>query len=263
MKKIITAAMALIVAASMTACGSVESSDSAKQGANIAEVTASENDTKTTTTTITTTATFEEETMVRLAGGWSAVTGDTSLSANSAAKSAFEKATEALCGMEYEPIAVLATQVVAGKNYCILCRGRATVPDAQPVIQLVYIYENLQGKAELTNTKTIIDSEMLDGGFAANSGDLKLENNADVKAAFEKATQAMTGAELEPVVYLGSQVVAGSNYLVLCKQTATVPGAEPEFVLATVYSDLEGNTSISDIRDIVFGEYDITEENEE
>lgn len=255
MKKIITAAMALVLAASMTACGSIESSSDIRPGANVSDETVPEKTTEITEN--------KEGTMIRLAGGWSAVTGDTSLSANAAAKSAFEKATEALCGMEYEPIAVLATQVVAGTNYCILCRGRATVPDAQPVIQLVYIYENLQSKAELTNTKTIIDGEMLDGGFAANSGDLKLENNADVKAAFEKATQAMTGAELEPVVYLGSQVVAGSNYLVLCKQTATVPDAEPGFALVTVYSDLEKNASIIDIRDIVFGEYDITEENED
>ena len=264
MKKIITATMALVMAASMTACGIVESSRSKNPGANVSTVAASETATKTTTnttTTITTTA-IEEETMAHLAGGWSAVSGDTSLSANAAAKSAFEKVASTLCGMEYEPISVLATQVVSGTNYCILCRGKATVPNAQPVIQLVYIYENLQGKAELTNTKTIIDSEMLDGGFTANDGDIQLEKNSDVKTAFEKATQTLTGAELEPVAYLGSQVVAGSNYLVLCKQTATVPGAEPEFSLATVYSDLEGNAEIKEIEEIVFGEYDSAEEND-
>jgi len=265
MKKIITATMAVIMAASMTACGSVESSSSAKPGASISTSVTTVTDAKTTTTTITTTTettTIEEETMAHILGGWSAVTGDTSLSANPAAKSAFDKVTETLCGMEYEPISVLATQVVSGTNYCILCRGKATVPDAQPVIQLVYIYENLKGEAELTNTKTIIDSEMLDGGFAANSGDIQLEKNADVKTAFEKATQMLTGAELEPAAYLGSQVVAGSNYLLLCKQTATVPGAEPEFALVTIYSDLEGNAEITEIESIVFGEYDSTEEND-
>lgn len=256
MKKIITAAMAMIMAASMTACGSVESSDSANPGANISAVTDPETAAETTTTEA-----IEEETMVHLAGGWSTVTGDTSLSANAAAKSAFDKAAETLCGMEYEPISVLATQVVAGTNYCILCRGKATVPDAQPVIQLVYIYEDLQGNAELTNTKTIIDSEMLDGGFAANDGDLAIERNEDVKVAFEKAVQMLTGAELEPEAYLGSQVVAGSNYLILCKQTASVSGAEPEFTLVTVYSDLDGNAEISEIEEIVFGEYDSTEDN--
>ena len=266
MKKIITATMALVMAAAMTACGSVESSNSAKQGANVSAATTSETAStttaKTTMTTNTTTVTIEEETMAHLAGGWSAVTGDTSLSANAAAKSAFEKATETICGMEYEPVAVLATQVVAGTNYCILCRGKATVPDAQSVIQLVYIYEDLQGKAEITNTKTIIDSEMLDGGFLANDGDMQPDKNTDVKTAFEKATQTLTGAELEPVAYLGSQVVAGSNYLVLCKQTATVPGAEPEYAMVTVYSDLDGNAEITEISEVRFGEYDNTEAND-
>ena len=255
MKKIITTTMALVLAASMTACGSIESSSKTTPGANISDETIPEK--------ITTMTETEEETMAHIVGGWNIISGDISLDKNANAKAAFDKAADTLCGMEYEPIAVLATQVVAGTNYCFLCRGKATVPDAQPVIQLVYIYENLQGKAELTNTKTIIGSEMLDGGFAANSGDLLIENNAEVKTAFEKATETLTGAVLEPEAYLGNQVVAGTNYLLLCKETASVPGAESFFSLVTLYSDLDGNASISNISDIVFGEYDSIEENEE
>ena len=130
MKRIITAAMALVMAASMTACGSVDSSSSKIAGAQV---------TSQATTMATTMATTEATTMAQLAGGWSALSGDTSLSANKNAKSAFEKATKALTGMEYEPLAVIGTQVVAGTNYCIICRGKATVPDAAPTIELLYI----------------------------------------------------------------------------------------------------------------------------
>ena len=250
MKKIIAASMVLVMAASMTACGSVDSSSGSKPGASINTGTTSETITEAVTTMATT------ENFRKIAGGWNAVSGDTSLSANKNAKAAFEKATGALAGMEYEPLAVIGTQVVAGTNYCILCRGKATVPDAKTCIVLVYIYEDLQGNAEITGSKTIIGDEILDGGWSANSGDTDIAKNADVKKAFEKSTETLTGAVLEPVAYLGSQVVAGSNYRLLCKSTATVPGAETEYALVTVYADLNGNAEISDISEITFGKYD-------
>ena len=255
MKKIIIGTMALIMAASVTACGSTESSSSdTKYGASVSDTSYSSTTAKTTTKAVTTMT--ETNDLGVVTGGWAAVSGDTSLSANKKAKTAFDKATETLTGMEYEPIAVLGTQVVAGTNYCILCRGRATVPDAVPTVELVYIYEDLQGDAELTGSRTLIGSEVLDGGWSANTGDIDLDKNADVKKAFGKATEALTGAELEPVAYLGSQTVAGTNHLILCRSTATVPGAEPEFVLAVVYADLNGGAEISSIEEVVFGQYD-------
>jgi hypothetical protein len=251
MKRIITAAMALVMVASMTACGSVESSSGKNAGAQVT----TQAETKAVTTAVTTMATTEATTMAQLAGGWTALSSNTSLSANKNAKKAFERATATLTGMEYEPLAFIGTQVVAGTYYCILCRGKATVPEAEPTIELVYIYEDLQGKAEITDTKTIIGSDTLDGGWSANSGDTDIAKNADVKKTFDKATETLTGAALEPVAYLGCQVVSGSNYLLLCRVTATVPGAEPEFALVTVYADLEGNGEISSIDEIAFGEY--------
>ena len=38
----------------------------------------------------------------------------------------------------------------------------------------------------------------------------------DVAKAFSKAVEGFTGSTLEPVAYLGSQVVAGMNYMILC-----------------------------------------------
>jgi hypothetical protein len=45
---------------------------------------------------------------------------------------AFDKAAACLAGASYEPVAVLGKQVVAGMNYCLLCKVTATVPDAKP-----------------------------------------------------------------------------------------------------------------------------------
>lgn len=67
------------------------------------------------------------------------------------AQAAFDKATENLDGAEYTPAALLATQVVAGMNYCILCQVTPVTPDAAPAWALVYIYADLEGNAEILN----------------------------------------------------------------------------------------------------------------
>ncbi len=67
------------------------------------------------------------------------------------AQSAFDKATEQLMGVNYTPVALLATQVVAGTNYCILCQATAVVPDAKPYWTLLYLYADLEGNVEILN----------------------------------------------------------------------------------------------------------------
>ena len=87
-----------------------------------------------------------------LMGGWS-VTTDSAITDEAAA--AFEKAMEKIVGVDYEPIALLATQLVAGTNYCFLCRGTVVVPDALPEYMMVYIYEDLDGNAQMLEVHPI------------------------------------------------------------------------------------------------------------
>ena len=65
------------------------------------------------------------------------------------AQAAFAKATEGLEGAVYTPAALLSTQLVAGRNYCILCQ--ITSESTPPAWALVYIYADLQGNAEIMN----------------------------------------------------------------------------------------------------------------
>ena len=68
------------------------------------------------------------------------------------AQAAFDKATEKLMGANYTPVALLATQIVAGTNYCILCQVTPVVPDAKPHWTLLYLYADLEGNVEILNT---------------------------------------------------------------------------------------------------------------
>ena len=63
----------------------------------------------------------------------------------------FDKAMEKLMGVSYEPVAYLGSQVVAGLNHCFLCKATVIYPNAAPAYKLVYIYQDLEGNAEILN----------------------------------------------------------------------------------------------------------------
>lgn len=84
-----------------------------------------------------------------LVGGWLLTDAEATISEDEAA--VFEKALEGLTGAGYAPVKLLGTQLVAGTNYCFLCQQTLIVPDAAPGWCLVYIYESLDGGAEITH----------------------------------------------------------------------------------------------------------------
>ena len=93
----------------------------------------------------------EEEPLV---GGWSAYT-DNPTEIPAEALDALNAALEGLEGCVYKPIALLATQVVAGTNYCFLCETTVVVPDMQPSYALVYVFNGLEGEHELLRVQEI------------------------------------------------------------------------------------------------------------
>jgi len=73
----------------------------------------------------------------------------------------------------------------------------------------------------------------------------------EVKAAIKEQTQELLGAEYEPVKIIATQVVAGTNYMVLCKATLVTEETVTKYVYMTLYRDLEDNWSITNIEDIL------------
>mgnify|MGYP004467721451 CR=1 FL=1 len=94
-----------------------------------------------------------EEPMMKL-GGWISNT-ENPAEIPQEVLDAFNKAIEGLEGCTYEPIALLASQVVAGMNYCLLCRLTVVYPDAQPTYALVYVYQSIEGACELARVENI------------------------------------------------------------------------------------------------------------
>ena len=97
------------------------------------------------------------------------------------------------------------------------------------------------------------ESAYLSGGWSVNDGELAMSRNPEAKAAFKKATAGLTGVNYKPVAVLGSQVVAGMNYAILCRSTVVYPGARPEWKIMYIYVDLNGNASIIGISPVYLG----------
>ena len=96
------------------------------------------------------------------------------------------------------------------------------------------------------------DSPMLAGGWAAAEDPTVTEeiNNAFQIALDSYETGTVTVA-YTPVALLGTQVVAGMNYAILCR--AQEINQRPVWVIAYVYQDLEGNASILKMADLPLG----------
>ena len=182
-----------------------------------------------------------------IVGGW---TKAESPEITEAFKTVFNKATATLAGVEYVPVANIATQVVSATNHRVLCKATATVPGAESTYVLLTVCEDLNGNAGITDTvETEVKAEFSenDGGWAEPASPAVTD---EARSALTKACEALAGVEYSPVALLGTQVVAGVNYRILCEAKATVPGAETEYAILTVYADPQGKAEITDTAEI-------------
>ena len=238
MKKMIAVLLAAGMILALAACGKgaasgaqqTETSETAKSEASEAEAEQASD---------TEEAVKEEEILL---GGWNL---PESPELTDEVRAAFEKAMEGLVGVDYTPVALLREQVVAGMNYAILCRAKAVTPEAEETWAIVTVYADLQGGAKVlgiedSEAKTNIN-ELMGGWFAAESPVVTEE----AKAAFDKANETITGVAYTPVALVSTQVVAGTNYCILCEAK---PSFDPSngnwYEFVTVYADLQGGAEI-------------------
>ena len=96
-------------------------------------------------------------------------------------------------------------------------------------------------------------AEPLMGGWMPSADPAVTE---ELQELFEKGTETLTGVGYIPVVYLGSQVVAGTNHASLCQAVTAYPGSlemAPAYAIVYLYEDLSGNVSILSIADFDIG----------
>ena len=95
-------------------------------------------------------------------------------------------------------------------------------------------------------------SEGMSGGWAHSADPAVTDEQRDV---FDKALDGLAGVNYEPIAYLGSQMVAGTNHCFLCQATVVYPNAEPHYVLLYIYEDLSGSAQIMNSADLDIGSF--------
>ena len=195
-----------------------------------------------------------------VSGGWEMTSNDAAELPEDVQK-AFDKASEKLTGNDLKPVAYVAGQVVAGMNYMILCESAPVTDDPAPKYQMAVIYADLEGNAEITSLKDFdyvaftegddqSEQEMLSGGWSAAEDAAGSEIPEDAAAAYKKATENIDWVweKVEPLACLGTQLVAGTNYALLCKGESSSDEKADSIMVLTVYEDLDGNAEVTNIK---------------
>ena len=196
------------------------------------------------------------ETNPQVAGGWTAFT-ETTPAATKDERAIFDQATKGLVGVNYELARVLGTQVVAGTNYAFLARGTTVTAKPTTGWYILVAYQDLKGNVTLTSVKPIdlanpqtgdkvADGNLVGGWQIKNPSNAILEPE-EAGRAFFKAAEGYDGVNLSPIATLGTQVVAGTNYLVLCQGTPVTQNPTNQLYLATLYVDLQGNAQLTKV----------------
>ena len=155
----------------------------------------------------------------------------------------------------------LGSQLVSGTNHCVLCRGWV----------LNFVYEDLECKTEIKRSvpmdvAALAEAEIEEIGEPAGMtlGGWSLTDDGSLsdaaQSAFAKAMEGFVGVNYTPVALLGTQLVSGTNYCLLCEAAVVYPDAKPYYAVVTVYESLDGAAEIRNIVALDLG--DIAESGE-
>ena len=179
-------------------------------------------------------------------GGWDSTQ---SMEITDEIRAMVEQATANMVGAKYTPVAYIGRQIVNGTNHRILCKIAPVTPDAVETYAIVTIYEDLEGNVEITEIQNS-EAEAIGGGPLGGWTE-ELGVTEASTAALDKAMESWTGASFKQITCLGTQIVSGTNYCLLCEITPVVPNAESHFGIVIIYEDLEGNATVSDVFDFI------------
>ena len=107
-----------------------------------------------------------------------------------------------------------------------------------------------QSSTEAATTAAEAETSASEGGDVITGGITDAASPVvpdEVKTVFDKAAATLTGVGYEPVAYLGSQVVAGTNHFLLCKATPTTADPKATYVIVTLFEGLNGEAEITDV----------------
>lgn len=181
-------------------------------------------------------------------GQWKINVKTKTISVTKDASSALKKAAKKYVGKSFKPLALLGTQTVSGVNYCLLCYSKTATQNPVEAIDLVYVNKNAKGKCKIKNVVTLMSTEAgISGGWTLTKKASKLALSKAMKKAFKAGLSNYVGITGTALGVLGSQVVAGMKYNLLCAGKMVTPGAKKNLYQITVFVGLDGKSSVESV----------------
>ena len=97
--------------------------------------------------------TLEELPEKALLGAWEPAGTADAVTLPEEAWGPFWKASESYDGVSFNPLALIATQLVAGMNYLIVCQGTVMAEEPAEALYFVTLYVDLEGNGEITDAQ--------------------------------------------------------------------------------------------------------------
>lgn len=171
----------------------------------------------------------------------------------------FDNARKELLGVNYSPLFVLGTQVVAGQNIMYLTYATPFTPNAKKEYKIVTVFDDISGenKSEIKSVANFNISDYLQdngsttpeglmGGWQDN-GELPNFLNESQQEIFDKALSGLLGVGYTPIALLASQVVAGMNYAFLASGTTVTAEPITHLYIINVYVDINNEVTLTNI----------------
>ena len=176
------------------------------------------------------------------------------------AKAAFDEAVADLDGVAYKPLACIGTQAVSGTNYLILTSATATTPDAKPELKVLKIYKGNNGElAKYESSSDFKYTDYLKGTVDTTVPEVKMgapvvPAEGGMNTMPEKLASATSAAfgnfkdlKLVALTCLGTQIVSGVNYLLVCSGTPETEGAATGLFMVEIYNNTNDEASVTSV----------------
>jgi len=99
------------------------------------------------------------------------------------------------------------------------------------------------------------EEEKVVGGWTIDLASQSLVIPKEAGEAFNKAMEKEQNPQLEPIALLGTQVVAGTNYMFFCSYTPKDSTEDSSYKVVIIYKDLQGGATLSKTKDFNVNQY--------
>ena len=177
----------------------------------------------------------------------------------------FHDAILGVLDVNYEPIAVLGRQTVAGVTYAYLCQAIYWEDDAVPVWSVVVVHDDPEGTAQLLDEKVINVANVRTGDAAlggeatgawaasgSNDGMLLPEG---AQQAFDKAMEGYDGVRVSPIALLGTRAAGGTDYRVLAQGPSEADAGRQAVYVVDVHEDPVGVCGVTEMAPLDLNHY--------